>query len=125
MQNTTNKKVHLQQIRKIQTATKRTSTIQTQAPTSSRNFRRMEKGVANSCKNRISSFYMETDSGRYSLDTINASLQLYKAKTMRKFVKEEIDWFSETYKSPYHIEKLPKKASLKAGFHTTAFCAQS
>ena len=42
-------------------------------------------------------YFVETDNGYYSVDTINGGLQLYKARRTRKFVRQEIDWFSETF----------------------------
>ena len=54
-------------------------------------------------------YFVETDNGYYSLDTIDGVLQLYKARHIRKFVSQEIDWFSETFRMPSNLKIIPEK----------------
>ena len=57
-------------------------------------------------------FYMDTRFGRHNLHSINGTLQLYKARNIRRFVKQELDWFSETYRVPKHIRRVPEKTHI-------------
>ena len=57
-------------------------------------------------------YFVETNNGYYSVDTINGALQLYKARRVRKFVRQEIDWFSETFQMPSNL-KIPDKEPLQ------------
>ena len=59
-------------------------------------------------------YFVETDDGYYSVDTISGALQLYKARRVRKFVSQEIDWFSETFRMPSDVKIIPEKESLQA-----------
>ena len=45
-------------------------------------------------------YFVETDNGYYSVDTINGALHLYKVRRVRKIVRPEIDWSSETFRMP-------------------------
>ena len=45
-------------------------------------------------------YFVEIDNGYYSVDTINGALQLYKVRRVRKFMRQEIYWFSETFRMP-------------------------
>ena len=58
-------------------------------------------------------YFVETDNGYYSVDTINGALQLYKARRVRKFVKQEIGWFSETFQMPSNLKIIPEKKPLQ------------
>ena len=58
-------------------------------------------------------YFVETDNGYYSVDTINGALQLYKARRVRKFVRQEIDWFSETFRMPSNLKIIPEKKPLQ------------
>ena len=59
-------------------------------------------------------YFVETDDGYYSVDTISGALQLYKARRVRKFVSQEIDWFSETFRMPSDVKIIPEKEPLQA-----------
>ena len=59
-------------------------------------------------------YFVETDDGYYSVDTISGALQLYKARRVRKFVSQEIDWFSETFRMPSDVKIIPEKVPLQA-----------
>ena len=48
-------------------------------------------------------YFVETETGYYLVDTINGALQLYKTRRVRKFVRQEIDWFSETFRMPSNL----------------------
>ena len=54
-------------------------------------------------------YFVETDNAYYSVDTINGALQLYKTRRIRKFVRQEIDWFSETFQMPSNLKIIPEK----------------
>ena len=58
-------------------------------------------------------YFVETDNGYYSVDTINGALESYKARRVRKFVRQEIDWFSETFRMPSNLEIIPEKEPLQ------------
>ena len=58
-------------------------------------------------------YFVETDNGYYSVDTINGALQLYKARRVRKFVRPEIDWSSETFRMPSSLKIIPEKEPLQ------------
>ena len=58
-------------------------------------------------------YFVETNNGYYSVDTINGALQLYKARRVRKFVRQEIDWFSETFLMPSNLKIIPDKEPLQ------------
>ena len=44
---------------------------------------------------------------------INGALQLYKARRVRKFVRQEIDWFSKTFRMPSNLKIIPDKEPLQ------------
>ena len=44
-------------------------------------------------------YFVETDNGYYSVDTINGALQLYKIRRVRS-LRQEKYWFSETFRMP-------------------------
>ena len=54
-------------------------------------------------------YFIETDNGYSSVDTINGALQLYKSCRVRKFVRQEIDCFSETFRMPSNLKIIPEK----------------
>ena len=58
-------------------------------------------------------YLVETDNCYYSVDTINGALQLYKARRVRKFVRQEIDWFSKTFRMPSNLKIIPDKEPLQ------------
>ena len=58
-------------------------------------------------------YFVDTDNGDYLVDTINGALQLYKARRVRKFVRQEIDWFSETFRMPSNFKIIPEKEPLQ------------
>ena len=58
-------------------------------------------------------YFVETDNGYYSVDTINGALQLYKARRVRKFVRPEIDWSFETFRMPSSLKIIPEKEPLQ------------
>ena len=58
-------------------------------------------------------YFVETDNGYYSVDTINGALQQYKARRVTKFVRQEIDWFSETFRMPSNLKIIPEKEPLQ------------
>ena len=58
-------------------------------------------------------YFVETDNGYSSVDTINGALQLYKSCRVRKFVRQEIDYFSETFRMPSNLKIIPEKEPLQ------------
>ena len=58
-------------------------------------------------------YFVETDNGYSSVDTINGALQLYKSCRVRKFLRQEIDCFSETFRMPSNLKIIPEKEPLQ------------
>ena len=58
-------------------------------------------------------YFVESNNGYYSVDTINGALQLHKARRVRKFVRQEIDWFSETFRMPSNLKIISEKEPLR------------
>ena len=58
-------------------------------------------------------YFVETDNGYYLVDTINGALQLCKARRVRKFVRQETDWFWETVRMSSNLKIIPEKESLQ------------
>ena len=54
-------------------------------------------------------YFVETDNGYCLVDTINGALQVYKARRVRKFVRQQIDWFSETFRMLSNLKIIPEK----------------
>ena len=73
----------------------------------------MEKQLQDIIAIASGDYFVETDNGYYSVDTINGALQLYKARSVRKFVRQEIDWFSETFRMPSNLKIIPEKEPLE------------
>eukprot|EP00112_Aurelia_sp_Birch-Aquarium-sp1_P008138 Seg1893.5 transcript_id=Seg1893.5/GoldUCD/mRNA.D3Y31 product="hypothetical protein" protein_id=Seg1893.5/GoldUCD/D3Y31 len=59
-------------------------------------------------------FYIESDFGLYDLWITNAAEQLHKAREIRKSVKEELDWFSETCRVPNVVDSVPSRPTLNS-----------
>ena len=73
----------------------------------------MEKQLQDIIAIASGDYLVETDNGYYSVDTINGALQLYKARSVRKFVRQEIDWFSDTFRMPSNLKIIPEKEPLE------------
>ena len=56
----------------------------------------MEEAVIRYHRNCFRGLFRKTENGYYSVDTINGGLQLYKARRVKKVMRQKIDWFSET-----------------------------
>eukprot|EP00795_Rhopilema_esculentum_P016122 gene16122-7478_t len=62
----------------------------------------------------IGYFYIESDYGLYNVGVTNAAEQLHRAREIHKFVKEELDWFSETLLLPSAVDSVPSRATLNS-----------
>ena len=59
-------------------------------------------------------FYIESDFGLYDLWITTAAEQLHKAREIRRSVKEELDWFSETCRVPSVVDSVPSRPTLNS-----------
>ena len=48
-------------------------------------------------------YFLETESGYYSVNTSNGALQSCKTRCVRKIARQEINWFSETFRMPSNL----------------------
>ena len=57
-------------------------------------------------------FYMETSLGTYDDDAIQICRRLHKARSVKKKVEDEIDWFARGYLRPSSVAESPNNDSL-------------
>lgn len=57
-------------------------------------------------------YYIECEFGRYSIFTANGALQLHRAREIRKAVSQELDWLSESCRSPPNVSAVPSRVVL-------------
>eukprot|EP00112_Aurelia_sp_Birch-Aquarium-sp1_P021611 Seg5863.1 transcript_id=Seg5863.1/GoldUCD/mRNA.D3Y31 product="hypothetical protein" protein_id=Seg5863.1/GoldUCD/D3Y31 len=55
-------------------------------------------------------YYVQCEFGNYSKYTIDAAIQLYRAKAIKSMVEKEIDWFVESCKTPSAVHAIPQRA---------------
>ena len=47
------------------------------------------------------------------VDAINGALQLYKARRVRNFERQDVDWFLEIFRMPSNLKIIPEKELLQ------------
>ena len=66
-------------------------------------------------------YYVECEFGRYNVEVINAALQLHKAREIRREVAQEIDWFSESCRTPTTVDSIPSRVVIN-NFRSKIHC---
>ena len=69
----------------------------------------MEEVVTRYHRNCLRGLFRRTKNGYNSVDAINGALQLYKARRVKKFVRQETDRFSETFRMSSNLKIIPEK----------------
>lgn len=66
-------------------------------------------------------YYVECEFGRYNIEVINAALQLHKAREIRREVAQELDWFSESCRTPTTVNSTPSRVVIN-NFRSKIHC---
>jgi len=66
-----------------------------------------EAEVSGAEKLACGNFYISTEFGNFGLQEIKTFITLHSTREIKAAVRQEIDWFNESYATPKSVEKYP------------------